>query len=49
MPVPVMVVVLSGRLVGGKLVLLECRLVGRTLPRELALQSRMLLRRSRIW
>ena len=42
-PVTVMGVVLRGRLVGGVLVMLGGWLVGR------ALQSWMLLRRSRIW
>ena len=52
LPVPAMVmgVVLRGRLLGGALVLLlGGRLVGRALSGGLALQSRMLLRRSRIW
>ena len=50
-PVPALVMeaVLRGRLVGGALVLLGGRLVGRVLSGGLALQSRMLLRRSRIW
>ena len=45
----VMGMVLRGQLVGGALVLLGGRLVGRALSGGLALQSRMLLQRSRIW
>ena len=51
LPVPALVMgaVLRCQLVGGALVLLGVRLVGRVLSGGLALQSRLLLRRSRIW